>query len=364
MISCANPGAQYNSYKDEINFAIKRVLDSNWYILGEEVGFFEKEFSDFNSTYHSIGVANGTDALHLALRSLGVGAGDEVITTAHTAVATASAIDSVGAKPVFVDIEPDFFTIDPGLIERSITKKTKAIIPVHIYGQPCDMDSIMSIAKKYNLKVIEDCAQAHGSMYKGKRVGSISDVGCFSFYPTKNLGAIGDGGALVTNNKDLSKSIKLLREYGWEKRYISSHEGWNSRLDELQAAILRVKLKYLDKDNQLRAEIAKKYYQSLNDLSIRLPLIRKESSHVFHLFVIKSKKRDELKNFLEKENIGTSIQYPVPIHLQKYYKSKFGEFSLPVTEKLASEILSLPMYPELGIDAINHCTKTLNKYYK
>ena len=363
MISCANPGAQYISYKDEIDKAIRRVLDSSWYILGKEVQSFEDEFADFNSISHAIGVGNGTDALQIALRSLDIGPGDEVITTAHTAVATASAINSVGATPVFVDIESDFFTINPNLITESITPKTKAIIPVHIYGQPCDMDSIMAIAKERNLKVIEDCAQAHGSMYKDKRVGTIGDIGCFSFYPTKNLGAIGDGGALITKSKKLSGSIKLLREYGWEERYISSHEGWNSRLDELQAAILRVKLAYLDQDNLRRAKIAKKYYNSFGDLPLTLPNLRKKCSHVFHLFVVSLENRDDFRKYLEKENIGTTIQYPTPVHLQKYYYDKFGKLSLPVTEKLSKRILSLPMYPELDENEISHCIKNIRGYF-
>jgi len=259
IILCANPKAQYLSYRDDINSAIQRVLDSGWYILGEEVTQFEKEFAQFNTVSHAIGVGSGTEALHIALRAVDIGQGDEVITTAHTAVATASAIDLAGAKPVFVDIEPDFFTIDPDLIEDAITSKTKAIIPVHIYGQPCDMDAIMGIAKKHGLQVIEDCAQAHGATYKDKRVGTMGNIGCFSFYPTKNLGAIGDGGALVTNNNQLAEKIKFFREYGWEDRYISSKEGWNSRLDELQAAILRIKLKNLDKDNNLRQQHALAY---------------------------------------------------------------------------------------------------------
>ena len=299
MIPCANPKAQYLSYRDDINSAIQRVLDSGWYVLGEEVIRFEKEFAQFNAVSHAVGVGSGTDALHIALRALDIGQGDEVITTAHTAVATASAIDLAGAKPIFVDIEPDFFTIDPDLIEDAITPKTKAIIPVHIYGQPCNMDAIMEIANKNNLKVIEDCAQTHGAEYNGKRVGSIGDVGCFSFYPTKNLGAIGDGGALVTNDSKLVEKVRLFREYGWKERYISSAEGWNSRLDEMQAAILRVKLKNLDKDNNLRQRHSKKYKELLKDLPLELPKIRSTSSHVFHLFVIKIEQRNKFRDYLQ-----------------------------------------------------------------
>jgi len=363
MIPCANPKAQYLSYQKEINSAIERVLESGWYILGEEVKLFEKEFAQFNKVTHAIGVGSGTEALHIALRAMDIGPGDEVITTAHTAVATASAIHLAGAKPVFVDIEPDYFTIDPSLIEKAITPNTRAIIPVHIYGQTCDMDAIMTIANKNNLKVIEDCAQAHGAEYKGNRVGSIGDVGCFSFYPTKNLGAIGDGGALVTNNDQLAEKIKLIREYGWEERYVSSVEGWNSRLDELQAAILRVKLNNLDQDNNLRQEHAKNYIKLLSRLPLVLPKIRLNCSHVFHLYVIKADQRDELKAHLKNHEINTTIQYPVPIHRQKYYEEIVGELSLPVTEQVAETILSLPMYPELTSEAISQTIDAIKGYY-
>ena len=364
MVFCANPKEQYQSYRDEINSAIQRVLDNGRYVLGEEVIQFESEFSEFNNVSHTIGVGSGTEALHIALRALDIGPGDEVITTSHTAVATATAIDLAGAKPVFVDIEPDFFTIDPQSIEDAITSKTKAIIPVHIYGQPCDMDAIMGIAKNHDLQVIEDCAQAHGSLYKKKRVGTIGNIGCFSFYPTKNLGAIGDGGALTTNDRNLSHKIKILREYGWEDRFNSSKEGWNSRLDELQAAILRVKLKKLDEDNVRRIEHAYVYNNSLKNLPLILPKSRSDISHVYHLYVIKTNYRDDLKTYMRENGITTTIQYPIPIHRQKYYRAIVGEISLPVTEQSAIDILSLPMYPELGITAKNEVVHALNNYFK
>ena len=363
MILNANPKAQYLSYQHEIDLAIKRVLDSGWYILGKEVEAFEKEFSDFNAARYSIGVGSGTEAIHLALRALNIGKGDEVITTAHTAVATVSAIDLVGAKPVFVDIETDYFNIDANIINEVITPKTKAIIPVHIYGHPCNMDLIMDIANKNNLMVIEDCAQAHGAKYKTNRVGSIGHIGCFSFYPTKNLGAIGDGGAIITNDKSLANKIKLLREYGWEERYISSYEGWNSRLDEIQAAILRVKLKYLDKDNSKRKAHAKKYKDVLNDLPIELPKERKDSNHVFHLYVIKTANRDKLKKILESKGIGTTIQYPLPIHKQQYFRKIVGNIELPRTEGIAKNILSLPMYPEMNDDHVKDIGSLLYNYF-
>ena len=363
MISCANPKAQYLSYRNDINSAIQRVLDSGWYVLGEEVTRFEKEFAQFNTVSYAVGVGSGTEALHIALRALDIGQGDEVITTAHTAVATASAIDLAGAKPIFVDIEPDFLTIDPDLIEDAITPKTKAIIPVHIYGQSCNMDAIMKIANKNKLKVIEDCAQAHGAEYNGKRVGSIGDVGCFSFYPTKNLGAIGDGGALVTNDDQLAGKIKLLREYGWKERYISSKEGWNSRLDELQAAILHVKLKHLDEDNFRRNKHAKIYFDLLEFLPLELPKTRSNSSHTFHLFVIKIEQRNKLKDYLQKNCVNTTIQYPVPVHKQKYFQKMCSEKSLPVTEQVAKNILSIPMYPELEEKEINKVSNKLKDYF-
>jgi len=347
MIPCANPIAQYLSYRDEIDSVIQNVLKSGRYILGKEVEKFEQEFAIYNGVAHAIGVGSGTEALHIALRALGIGRGDEVITTAHTAVATASSIVLAGAKPVFVDIEQDYFTIDANLIEVAVTSKTKAIIPVHIYGQACDMEAVMEIAQRKDLKVIEDCAQAHGAEYKGKRVGSFGDIGCFSFYPTKNLGAIGDGGALVTDNSRLADKIRLLREYGWKERYVSSIEGWNSRLDELQAAILRVKLKNLDNDNSQRQRHAHEYNYALKNSSLDLPGIRDESTHVFHLYVIKTDHRDKLKTYLQKHEILTTIQYPIPIHRQNYYREIIGQCSLPVTDRVAETILSLPMFPEL-----------------
>lgn len=361
MIYPANPKAQYLSHKTGIDAAIERVLNSGKYILGEEVNNFEKEFAQFIGTSECIGVGSGTEALHIALRALGIGPGDEVITTSHTAVATASAISLCGAKGVFVDIEADFYTIDPQKIAQAITNKTKAIIPVHIYGHACDMDKIMEIARSNNLYVIEDCAQAHGTLYKQQRVGSIGDMGCFSFYPTKNLGAIGDGGAVVTNNKELAQKSKLLREYGWERRYTSSYEGWNSRLDEIQAAILRVKLKCLDTDNKKREGIAEFYRQSLTLLPIILPKCGRHSSHVYHLYVIRLSDRDQLKDYLGKRDIQTSIQYPVPVHKQMHYMD--NNTKLPITEEFADEILSLPMYPEIETQELVTITAAIKDFF-
>jgi dTDP-4-amino-4,6-dideoxygalactose transaminase len=275
-IFCSNPQAQYTAQKSAIDQAIGRVLESGRYILGEQVELFEKEFADYLKVKHAFGVASGTDALYLALVAGGVGRGDEVITVSHTAVATIAAIELCGAKPVLVDIEPDFYTLNPTQLKKAITKKTKAIIPVHLYGHPADMKSILAIAQKHNLLVIEDCAQAHGAIYYDQRVGSMGDIACFSFYPTKNLGALGDGGLVATNNQKLAKKLKLLRQYGWAKRYVSHIPGQNSRLDELQAAILRVKLKKLDKDNQQRIELASIYTAHLLKTNLILPKINKE----------------------------------------------------------------------------------------
>jgi dTDP-4-amino-4,6-dideoxygalactose transaminase len=359
MILCSNPKAQYLSYKSEIDTAISRVLDSGWYILGNEVRSFEEEFASYIGVAHGIGVGSGTEALHLALCACGIGYGDEVITVSHTAVATVAAIELAGAIPVLVDIDSDFYTIDPEKIKSAITSHTKAIIPVHIYGYPADMGPIVEIAEKHNLKVIEDCAQAHGAKYKEKRVGSIGDIGCFSFYPTKNLGALGDGGMVVTNNEKLAEKAKLLREYGWAERYVSHFAGWNTRLDEIQAAILRVKLKRLDEDNSKRVRIAELYSKELEVCDIILPKQRKDSTHVYHLYVIRSERRDALLAFLKEKGIGVSIHYPVPVHLQPAYRSLHGCDKLPETEKITKEIISLPIYPELSESDIQTTIKTI-----
>jgi dTDP-4-amino-4,6-dideoxygalactose transaminase len=350
-INCGNPAAQYRAHKEEIDEAIARVLAQGWYILGDEVKAFEKEFAEYIGVSCGIGVGSGTDAIHLALRACGVGSGDEVVTVSHTAVATIAAIEMAGATPVVVDIEEDYYTLAPKMLESAITSKTKAIIPVHIYGHPVDLDPLMEIARRRNLVVIEDCAQAHGAMYKGKRVGSFGDMACFSFYPTKNLGAIGDGGMVVTNNPQLAQKTKALREYGWAERYVSHTKGVNTRLDEIQAAILRVKLKYLDKDNAKRIKLAKGYDEGLAATGLILPKQRHNATHVYHLYVVRTGKRDQLLRFLKDSGIGVLIHYPVPIHLQPAYINRLrGHAELNATESAAREILSLPMYPELTGD--------------
>jgi dTDP-4-amino-4,6-dideoxygalactose transaminase len=362
MILCSNPKAQYNAYKDEIDSAVKKVLESGWYVLGEEVALFEKEFAEYVGVPYGIGVGSGTEAIHLALASCGIGRSDEVITVSHTATATVAAIELTGATPVLVDIEPDFFTMNPDKLQAAITPRTKAIIPIHMYGHPADMDPIMQIAKKHNLRIIEDCAQAHGAMYKNKRVGSFGDMACFSFYPTKNLGALGDGGMVVTSNEVLAQKASLLRQYGWAQRYSSHFAGWNTRLDEIQAAILRIKLKHLDADNAKRAAIAQLYDEGLSNNGKILPQKRGDSTHVYHLYVMRSENRDELLTHLRENDIGAAIHYPAPIHLQPAYENLSGHDNLPVTEQICKEIISLPMYPELPQSDAKKITETITAF--
>ncbi len=363
MIQLSNPKAQYLAHRTEIDKAISRVLKKGWYILGNETSSFENAFSSYIGVGHGIGVGSGTEALHLALAACDIGKGDQVITVSHTAVATVAAIECVGATPVFVDIEPNFHTIDPQRIEATITSRTKAIIPVHIYGQAAHMAPIMEIAKNNNLRVIEDCAQAHGAGYHEKKVGSFGDLACFSFYPTKNLGALGDGGIVVTNNPDLGKRVRLLREYGWKEKFISLDRGWNSRLDELQAAVLQVKLPFLDNGNMARIQIAQMYQKGLDNSSCLLPCPREGTSHVFHLYVIRTPQRDKLQEHLRMNDVQTGIHYPVPIHLQPAYKGRFpGSGNLPHTEKIASEILSLPIYPELKKSEVRKVVEAVKSF--
>lgn len=348
MISFANPKAQYLSRRDAINAAIRQVLDSGQYILGRQVEDFETAFAAYTQVEQGVGVGNGTDALYLALRSFDVGPGHEVITVSHTAVATVSAIGQTGATPVLVDIDPETYTMDPTSIASAITQCSKAIIPVHLYGQPANMDDIMSVARDHDLIVIEDCAQAAGAMYKGRRVGSIGDAGCFSFFPTKNLGALGDGGLVTTSDGGIAERIRGLRQYGWQDGRMSKEQGFNSRLDELQAAVLNVKLAFLDEDNAQRRMIAERYDEAFADLDILTPERTKDTEHAFHLYVIRTSKRDALKEWLRNNGVLASIHYDPPVHAQPAYNNCPGANSLAVTETVAGEILSLPIYPELA----------------
>jgi dTDP-4-amino-4,6-dideoxygalactose transaminase len=348
MILGANPLAQYISQKAEIDEAIARVLNKGWYILGEEVKLFEEEFARYIGVLYGIGVGSGTEAIHLALGACGIGVGDEIITVSHTAVATVAAIELAGGKPVLVDIDPGFYVLDPRRLEKAITAKTRAIIPVHLYGQPVELDAVMDIAKRHGLRVIEDCAQAHGAVYRGRKVGAYGELACFSFYPTKNLGALGDGGMVVTNDTELAEKARLLREYGWKERYISQLGGWNTRLDEIQAAVLRVKLRTLEEQNDRRIKLADFYNRELQGTDLVLPRAREDTTHVYHLYVVRSRQRDLLVNFLRDRGIGALVHYPVPVHCQPAYQARFyGCDDLPETERIAREVLSLPMYPEL-----------------
>jgi len=356
----SNPKANWSAHRKEIESAIDRVLRSGHYILGKQVAAFENEFAGYLGVRSGIGVGNGTDALHLALRACEVGDGDEVITVSHTAVATVAAIELCGAEPVLVDIDPKTYAIDPKAVEQAITKSTKAIIPVHLYGQPADMESIMDIASDHHLHVIEDCAQSHGASYKGRKTGGWGDVAAFSFYPTKNLGALGDGGIVVTDNAGIAERVRLFREYGWRNRYVSEIPGMNSRLDELQAAILRVKLRHLDKENRKRQSLARTYERRLKSTSLVLPTCASDSIHVYHQYVVRHRNRDSLREFLADRGISTLIHYPVPIHQQPAYRGRLRVAgSMTNTEKVANEILSLPMYPELRQTEARRVTETI-----
>lgn len=361
MILCANPKAQFIHYEDEIRQAINSVLVRGNYILGPEVENFEANFSSYIGATNGVGLNSGTDALILTLRALGVGVGDEVITVSHTAIATIAAILAVGATPVLVDIDPAYYTIDPIRVTEAVTKKTKAIIPVHIYGQSADMDSIMQIANDHNLYVIEDCAQATGASYKGRKVGSIGIAGCFSFYPTKNLGAIGDGGMVVTSDNKLADSISKLRQYGWDQSRKTQVSGLNTRLDEIQAAILNIKLKYLEVDNQRRIEISNQYTRSLKDIGLKLPNTRNETTHVYHLFVVEVEQRDHYIRKLNALDIYPGVHYSVPAHHSYGYSDKctIPENGLPVTEKIINTVLSLPLYPEITDESISKVIKAI-----
>lgn len=350
---------------ENIISAMDNVIKRADFILGEDVSSFEKQFASFCHTEYGIGVSSGTMALYLALLACGIGPGDEVITTANTFIATAFTVSYAGARPVLADIDPDTYNIDVEKIASLITKKTKAIIPVHLYGQPADMDPILKIAEKYGLKIIEDACQAHGAVYKNKKVGSLGDMGCFSFYPGKNLGAFGDGGIVVTNNKELAEKICLLRNYGQKSKYEHLLRGFNSRLDTLQAAILTVKLAKLAEWNKSRNACAQHYNKLLNNLGgIKIP---KQSpfttAHSYHLYVIRTKDRDRLREFLASRGISTGIHYPVPVHLQKAYADLgYSEGSFPVAETAAKEILSLPMYPELTQNQIERVVEEIEDY--
>jgi dTDP-4-amino-4,6-dideoxygalactose transaminase len=348
MVPFLDLKAQYNSIKPEIQEGLNRVLDNTCFVLGQEVAKFEEEFSAYCNTRYGVAVNSGTSALHLALLAAGVGPGDEVITVSFTFVATVAAVLYTGAKPVLVDVDPVTLAMDPAGVEKAITGKTKVILPVHIHGQTADMDPIMDIAKRHNLIVIEDAAQAHGAEYKGRRAGSLGEMGCFSFYPGKNLGAYGEGGMVVTNNPDYARTIGMLRDWGQEKKYNHVLPGYNYRMEGFQGAVLRVKLRHLGQWTEARRAHAAKYDELLTGLGVEIPVAAPYSRHVYHVYAIRSGNRDSMQKALESRKIQTGIHYPIPVHLQKAYSMlgyEKGDF--PVTEKAASEVLSLPMYAEL-----------------
>jgi dTDP-4-amino-4,6-dideoxygalactose transaminase len=359
---------QYKRIEEEIHSAQKRVLEKGHFILGEEVSSFEEEFARYCGVQYGVGVGSGTDALFLALKAANIGEGDEVITVSHSFIATAIAISQAGAKPIFLDIDPEFYTMDPNALEDFLKKRkrrrVKAILPVHLYGHPAEMDSIMDIANRYHLMVIEDACQAHGAEYQGRKMGSFGRLACFSFYPTKNLGAYGDGGMVVTNDKRYDEQLRLLRRYGEKRKYEHILRGWNSRLDEMQAAILRVKLKYLDQWNGERRKKALMYKRIFEGTEMRCPSEKEQARHVYHLFVIRTKKRTALREFLKEKGIETLIHYPVPIHLQKAYAELgYRRGALPVTEKVAHEALSLPFYPELASEEMREVREQVREFF-
>lgn len=363
MIPFLDLKAVNTQYREELIAAATRVIDSGWYILGNEVEQFEKEFARYCETEYCLGVANGLDALVLILRAykeLGFMAeGDEVIVPANTYIASILAISENGLKPVLVEPDPQTYNLNPALIEQHITEKTKAILTVHLYGQVTGMDEINAIAKKHNLKVIEDCAQAHGALYKGKKAGSLGDAAGFSFYPGKNLGALGDAGAVTTSDPELAKTLKAIRNYGSHEKYKNLYKGVNSRLDEMQAALLRVKLRYLDKETEQRRQVTSQYLEGITNPAITLPLVTTPEAHVWHLFVVRCANRDKLASYLSRQGIQTVIHYPVAPHHQPAYR-EYANNQLPITESIHNEIISLPMSSVLKVGDVEKVIKATN----
>ncbi|WP_041791393.1 DegT/DnrJ/EryC1/StrS family aminotransferase [Rhodoferax ferrireducens] len=354
--------ATYLELKPEIDAAIKRVLDSGWYILGEEVNAFEQEYAAYCEAKHCVGLANGLDALHLALSALGVGSGDEVIVPSNTYIATWLAVSHCGATPIPVEPDPATYNLDPMRIEAAITPRTKVILPVHLYGQPADMTPILAIARKHGLKVLEDGAQGHGARYKGKRLGAHGDVVTWSFYPGKNLGAFGDGGAITTNDEEIAERIRVLRNYGSRVKYVNEVRGFNSRLDPMQAAVLRVKLTVLDTWNARRAEIASRYQKGLANIGLTLPFVPEWSEPAWHLYVVQHPQRDALQKKLGEIGIGTLIHYPIPPHLQRAYAAAgYAKGQFPIAEQMANQLLSIPMGPHLEPEDVEKVISTFCK---
>jgi dTDP-4-amino-4,6-dideoxygalactose transaminase len=364
-----DPCAGYFAYKQPIDAAINRVLQGGSYILGSEVAAFESAFAEFLGVAHAIGCANGTDAIEIALRACGIGAGDLVFTVSHTAVATVAAIERAGAAAVLIDVEPGTYAMAPHELSRALKSpppgRPAAVLPVHLYGQPADLSPICEAARHHDLRIIEDCAQSHGALYRGQPTGSLGDIGCFSFYPTKNLGAFGDAGTVVTGDAVLASAMREIREYGWRERYVSARTGINSRLDPIQAAILGVKLGKLAADNARRQTIAGRYDAGLSGLPLALPMRRPDASHVFHQYVIRLAERDALRDYLKAQGVGSGIHYPVPIHLQPAYHGRFaaGPSGLGVSERAARQIVSLPMYPQLCDEMIDRVIAAIRAFF-
>ncbi len=360
MIPMVDLKAQQNMLAGEINTEVLKVLDSTKFILGPNVNNFENEVKDYLKVKYAHTVASGTDALHLSLAALDINPGDEVITTPFSFISTAWAITYCGATPVFVDINPKTFNIDPLQVEKAITNKTRAIIPVHLFGQTADIQQLQLMTKNTKISIVEDCAQSFGAKVNNIQTGCFGDFGCFSFFPSKNLGAYGDGGLIVTNNSKLSEKILMLRNHGSKKRYHHNIVGYNSRLDEIQAAILRVKLKYIDEFNNSRKNIANIYTTNINNKKITTPHKSQNSDHVYHQYTLLADDRNLLQEFLTKNNISTAIYYPIPIHKQEVYKKNYGNIFLPNTEMIANSCLSIPIYPELIEEKVNFICKTIN----
>jgi dTDP-4-amino-4,6-dideoxygalactose transaminase len=369
FIPQADPRAGYRAHKAELDAAIARVLEGGAYILGPEVEAFERAFAAYIGVGHGIGVASGTDALILALRALELSPGDYVATVSHTAVATVAAIELAGARPLLVDIDPRTMTLDAGALARAFAAppgRIAAIVPVHLYGQAADLDAILPLARRHDARIVEDCAQAHGAMLGGRRLGSLGDIAAFSFYPTKNLGGIGDGGMVVTGDGALARRVRALREYGWRERYVSDTASTNSRLDPLQAAILGVKLAHLEADNAHRQEIAARYDAALAGAALTLPARRPGGTHVFHQYVVRHDRRDALRDALRGRGVGTLVHYPVPVHLQPAYRGRIAVApdGLGESERAAATVLSLPVFPELGDERAARAAAVLNATLK
>lgn len=352
----------FYQYQEEFEQKTLEVLRSGWYVLGKEVKSFEEEFAQYTNTEYCVGLASGLDALWIAFRTLGIGAGDEVIVQGNTYIASVMGITMNGATPIFV--EPDeFYTIDTSKIEEKITDKTKAILVVHLYGQASKMDDVMAIADKYNLRVVEDCAQSHGACYDGKMTGSFGNIGCFSFYPSKNLGAFGDAGAIVTNDAKIAEDVRIFRNYGSEKRYYNKIVGANSRLDEIQAGLLRVRLTHMEELEAEKTKIAKRYLAELKADSFTLPKVREGATSIWHQFVIKCENREELMKYLQDKEIGTLIHYPIPPHLSEAYQYLgYKKGDLPITEEYANKVLSIPMYNGMTEEELSYVIDTINRF--